>query len=159
MHLALERHALGAAGALEAAEGSLALLLAEAHEDEAARTAALAYLGAVSESEGVARLSGRVAEAQARTAESEVDTETGVSVWPNPAAGAATVSLALPESAEQVRLVLYDALGREVAVLHDGPLAAGAHEVSLDAAGLAPGAYVVRAEGVAAPPTRLTVLR
>ena len=82
-----------------------------------------------------------------------------LAVWPNPAAGAATVSLTLPKSAEQVRLVLYDALGREVAVLHDGPLAAGAHEVSLDAAGLAPGAYVVRAEGVAAPPTRLTVLR
>ena len=82
-----------------------------------------------------------------------------LAVWPNPAAGAATVSLTLPESAEQVRLVVYDVLGRAVALLHDGSFVAGAHEVLLDVSGLAPGAYVVRAEGLAAPPVRLTVLQ
>ena len=44
-----------------------------------------------------------------------------------------------------IRVAAYDALGREVAVLHDGVLAAGEHEVRFDAAGLAPGPYVVRA--------------
>jgi hypothetical protein len=44
-------------------------------------------------------------------------------------------------------MALYDVLGREVAVLHDGPLAAGAHRLALDASRLPPGVYVVRAVG------------
>ena len=53
-------------------------------------------------------------------------------------------------------MAVYDALGREVAVL-----AAGEHEVALDGAALAPGVYVVRltAASGAAETARLTVVR
>jgi hypothetical protein len=87
---------------------------------------------------------------------------TGVAIRglaPNPAR---TSARALVEVAEggPARIALFDVLGREVAVLADGELAAGAHEVSLDTARLAPGVYVVRVQmprGVAAQ--RLTVVR
>ena len=48
--------------------------------------------------------------------------------YPNPMRGTATVAFAMPVAAD-VRLALYDVLGREVAVLLDGPVAAGHHEV------------------------------
>ena len=37
-----------------------------------------------------------------------------------------------------------EVLGREVARLHDGALAAGTHRLQLDAAALTPGFYLVR---------------
>ena len=79
--------------------------------------------------------------------------------YPNPASGGARVEVVLP--AEQaVRVAVYDALGREVAVAHDGPLAAGANAVALPAATLAGGTYVVRVTGVGLAETRrLTVAR
>ena len=51
--------------------------------------------------------------------------------WPNPFNPRVTLSWALPV-AGPARLALVDARGREVAVLHDGPLAAGAHAASWD---------------------------
>lgn len=63
---------------------------------------------------------------------------------PNPVTSRARLAVRVAE-AGPVRVAAYDALGREVAVLHDGVLAAGEHEVRFDAAGLAPGPYVVRA--------------
>lgn len=42
------------------------------------------------------------------------------------------------------RVTVLDALGREVAVLHDGPLAGGRAVLTLDGAALAPGVYTVR---------------
>ena len=65
--------------------------------------------------------------------------------YPNPAAGASTVALSLPERAE-VRLVVYDMLGRNVTTLHAGALAAGSHEFGFDATGFPAGVYLVRAE-------------
>ena len=65
------------------------------------------------------------------------------SVQPNPMGRRGVVVVRLAEAA-QARLSLFDALGREVAVLADGALAEGRHEVALDPAGLAPGVYVVR---------------
>ncbi|HLA64668.1 MAG TPA: T9SS type A sorting domain-containing protein, partial [Rhodothermales bacterium] len=67
-------------------------------------------------------------------------------VAPNPAVGraVATLTLAAPQTAT---VALYDALGRRVAVLNDGPLAAGAHAFALDAERLPAGLYVVRAVG------------
>jgi hypothetical protein len=83
----------------------------------------------------------------------------GLSVYPNPSAGAATVTLTLAE-AEEVRVAVYDVLGRTVAVLHEGALAAGSNELRLDGAGLPPGVYIVRAEGEAFRVTRrVTLLR
>ncbi len=86
-------------------------------------------------------------------------------VHPNPSGGRVVVRLTLPSSSVAVALV-YDALGRRVAVLHDGPLAAGAHPFALDASVLAPGVYVVHVrvspEGGAVSWTavrRLTVTR
>ncbi|MEM1041194.1 MAG: T9SS type A sorting domain-containing protein [Bacteroidota bacterium] len=66
-------------------------------------------------------------------------------VYPNPFAGVATVGFSLPEAAA-VRVVVYDAAGREVAVLVDGPLPAGRHTASFEAAGRASGTYLVRLE-------------
>jgi hypothetical protein len=82
------------------------------------------------------------------------------SVRPNPFRGAATVRFGLPEAAA-VRLVLYDALGRQVAVLVPGEAhAPGWHEVSLDGHALPSGAYVLRLEaGSHVEARRVTLLR
>jgi hypothetical protein len=83
----------------------------------------------------------------------------GLAVAPNPAVGRATVTIAVPE-AGPVRAVLYDALGREVAVLHDGPLTAGEHALRLDATALPAGVVLVRAVTPTATVSRtLTVVR
>jgi hypothetical protein len=78
---------------------------------------------------------------------------------PNPFATSTEVTFALPAPAD-VRLVVYDVLGREVAILTDGERNAGHHEVRFDASGLAPGVYILRFtaddESVA---RRLTVVR
>ncbi|OZC02636.1 spondin domain-containing protein [Rubricoccus marinus] len=66
-------------------------------------------------------------------------------VWPQPmGGGAGTVALTLPASGD-AEVVLYDVRGRRVHVLHDGPLASGETALRLDASGLAPGVYVLRA--------------
>jgi hypothetical protein len=78
---------------------------------------------------------------------------------PNPAVDRATLGLTLGEPAD-IRVEAFDALGRRVAVLHDGPMAAGEREVLLDVARLAPGAYVVRVVATSADgATRLLTQR
>ena len=67
---------------------------------------------------------------------------TTLDVWPNPVQGRAEVRYTA--GAGPVRLAVYDALGREVAVLVDGARAAGEHAAVLDAHGWAPGLYVAR---------------
>jgi probable HAF family extracellular repeat protein len=62
---------------------------------------------------------------------------------PNPAADRVAIRYDLP-AAGRVRLEVYDALGREVAVLVDGDLPAGVHEAVLHVGRLAPGVYVAR---------------
>ena len=62
---------------------------------------------------------------------------------PNPARGATELSFALDAPAT-VRLSVYDALGREVATLVDGPLGAGPHAAHLDDASLPSGVYLAR---------------
>ena len=79
--------------------------------------------------------------------------------YPNPTRGRAAVRLTAP-SAGPVTVAVFDAVGRRVAVLVDGPVAAGPHEVGWDASGWPSGAYVVRATTPGGPLTaRLTVLR
>ncbi|MEM8558570.1 MAG: T9SS type A sorting domain-containing protein [Bacteroidota bacterium] len=82
-----------------------------------------------------------------------------VAAYPNPARGTATIDIALPEAAG-VRAEVFDLLGRRVTLLHDGLLAAGTHPLTLDAARLSAGVYVVRAVTPDATLTkRLTVVR
>jgi hypothetical protein len=63
-------------------------------------------------------------------------------LYPNPFRTAATVAYRL-DAAADVRLSVYDVLGRRVRVLHEGPAAAGAHRTAFDGAGLASGVYLV----------------
>ncbi len=97
---------------------------------------------------------GTDAEAEAETAEARL------SVYPNPAADAATVVLTLPSAASAAEVAVFDVLGRKVAVLHEDTLAAGTHALSLEAVRLPAGVYLVRATaGGAALVQRLTVVR
>ena len=63
--------------------------------------------------------------------------------YPNPFNPETTIRYALPQ-AGQVRLVVYDLLGHEVAVLVDGLQSAGDHTVRFGAGDLPSGAYVYR---------------
>ena len=103
---------------------------------------------------GVVRLA-VLAEDGAVWAEHEVRVEVSApeearleAVRPNPSRGIAVVPFVVPAEAE-VRLSVFDVLGREVAVLAEGPVAPGAHEARIRAGALAAGVYVVRlvAEG------------
>jgi subtilisin-like proprotein convertase family protein len=62
-------------------------------------------------------------------------------ISPNPFADRATVSFSVAETSP-IRLVVYDVLGREVAVLVDGTVEAGIHAATFDARGLTAGTYV-----------------
>lgn len=68
-----------------------------------------------------------------------------VSTYPNPFADQTTLVLDLVAE-EHVRLAVYDALGRRVALLRDEVLAAGRHHLRLDASAWAPGVYLVRVQ-------------
>ncbi len=68
-----------------------------------------------------------------------------LSVYPNPFSREATVALTLDATSE-VRVVVYDVLGRRVAVLAEGHREAGTHRFRLDGAGLPAGVYLVRGE-------------
>lgn len=63
--------------------------------------------------------------------------------YPNPFNPQTTIGYSLPE-ATHVHIAVYDALGREVAVLVDGPRPAGRHETIFDAARLTSGMYFYR---------------
>jgi photosystem II stability/assembly factor-like uncharacterized protein len=79
-------------------------------------------------------------------------------VFPNPARGSAAVTVHAAKPGP-VTVAAYDALGRRVALLHNGPLA-GAATLSLRTDGLAPGAYVLVARGTAGQAViRFTVVR
>ncbi|MBS1262315.1 MAG: Bacillopeptidase F [Calditrichaeota bacterium] len=77
--------------------------------------------------------------------------------YPNPFNPATTISLALPEAGD-VRVAVFNALGREVAELQNGRLAAGEHAFTFDASGLASGIYFVRATAGAETAMRKIVL-
>ena len=65
---------------------------------------------------------------------------------PNPVRQRARVDLVLPR-AGRARVDVVDVLGRRVRTVADAEFEAGPHALTLDAAGLAPGVYVVRASG------------
>jgi hypothetical protein len=63
--------------------------------------------------------------------------------YPNPFNPTTTIKFELPKSWE-VRLSVYDMLGREVSVLVNETREAGVHEVKFDASGLSSGVYLYR---------------
>lgn len=63
--------------------------------------------------------------------------------YPNPFNPATTIRFALPESGE-VRIVVYDLLGREITTLVDDYVNAGYHEVVFEAVDISSGIYVYR---------------
>lgn len=75
----------------------------------------------------------------------DTPTESHLDVYPNPLAYNAVVAIAVAEPGN-TRVVVYDILGRRVAVLHEGRLAAGRHEIVFDRRHLPSGIYLVRAE-------------
>lgn len=71
---------------------------------------------------------------------------TGISLhpnYPNPFNPSTEITFDLPHSM-QASLKVYDVLGREVAVLMDGVIGAGAHTVTFDASELSSGVYFYR---------------
>ena len=79
--------------------------------------------------------------------------------YPNPFNPSATIKYELPKSSE-VRLSVYDILGREVSVLLAVRRDAGVHEVRFDASNLASGVYVYRlTAGDVVQSKSLTVLK
>lgn len=64
--------------------------------------------------------------------------------FPNPFEASTRLRVTLPE-ARTVTVEVFDAAGRRVRVLHDGPLAAGTTPFEFSARGLASGVYTVRA--------------
>ncbi|KPP98400.1 MAG: extracellular protein [Bacteroidetes bacterium HLUCCA01] len=77
--------------------------------------------------------------------------------FPNPFNPSTTIGFDLPQN-EQVRLAIYDLLGREVAVLIDQQLPAGVHQVNFDASSLASGQYLYRISTPSATLTRSMTL-
>ncbi len=66
-------------------------------------------------------------------------------VYPTPFSERTTVRYALEDAAE-VRVAVYDVLGRRVALLAEGMAEAGPHEATFEADGLPSGVYLVRLE-------------
>ncbi len=65
--------------------------------------------------------------------------------YPNPFSLETHIGFGLP-AASEVRLVVFDMLGREVARLVDAPMPAGRHTVAFDGADLSSGLYVYTLE-------------
>lgn len=70
---------------------------------------------------------------------------TWLAVAPNPFGESARVSVTLAEAHDAVTVEVLDVLGRRVALIHDGPMAAGTATLAIDARLFEAGVYVVRA--------------
>ena len=92
--------------------------------------------------EGVWRTTGPAWVVAEETEPATPPASVAVSVWPNPTGGAVTVGLSLAEP-EVVRVSVVDALGREVAVVHEGAASDG-QRLTMDTAGWPVGAYTIR---------------
>ncbi|HYE95748.1 MAG TPA: T9SS type A sorting domain-containing protein [Rubricoccaceae bacterium] len=79
------------------------------------------------------------------------------SAYPNPFNPQTTLTLTVG-AAQTLRVAVVDALGREVALLHEGPVAAGPLTLTFDAATLPSGVYLVRAVGPRGTASRAVTL-
>ncbi|MEM1042670.1 MAG: PA domain-containing protein [Bacteroidota bacterium] len=106
-------------------------------------TVRFAYVAGTTEAE----LFANATEARMFTVDVEETTQAGTfrleSAYPNPFSSKTTIGFDLP-TAQDVSLVVYDVLGREVATLIDGVRQAGLQTVEFDAASLPSGVYVYR---------------
>ncbi len=85
--------------------------------------------------------------------------EASLAVYPNPTNASAMVALTLG-AASEVRVAVYDVLGRRVALLSEGALDAGTHRLRFDGRALPAGLYLVRAEsGSRSFTERITLVR
>jgi len=79
--------------------------------------------------------------------------------YPNPFNPTTTIPFSVSESSE-VRLAIYDLLGRQVAVLVEGVVTAGSHAVVFEAGQLPTGVYLVRLEAAGKVQTqRITLMK
>ena len=63
---------------------------------------------------------------------------------PNPFSSSTSLELTLDQTTN-VTVAVYDALGRQVALLHEGTLRPATYTLRVDANGLPPGLYLIRA--------------
>jgi hypothetical protein len=77
--------------------------------------------------------------------------------YPNPFNPATQLAFDLPE-ASNVRLAVFDVLGRQVALLADGAFEAGTHEVTFNAESMPSGVYLYRIEAGTYSATRRMML-
>ncbi len=100
-----------------------------------------------------------VIETDVTAAAARGETASVVGAFPNPFARETTIRFTAAE-ATALRLAVYDVMGREVAVLADGTVEAGQHDVVFDARGLASGLYVYRlTAGSQVETGRITLLK
>ena len=112
-------------------EGEESSAKTENEEEAAVRTAAEAAAATAEEASALA------------SSADELPREYGLGVaYPNPFRNSTTMRLALPEEA-RVTARVYDLLGRQVAVMVDRTLSAGAHDLRWDVRNVASGAYVI----------------
>jgi Secretion system C-terminal sorting domain len=84
-------------------------------------------------------------DAQSDSSPASSSDELTVMLHPNPANASTTVRFTLPESGD-VRLRVYNVMGREVWQMQEVAYSAGIHSVTLDGNGLASGLYFVRVD-------------
>ncbi|MEZ4701030.1 MAG: T9SS type A sorting domain-containing protein [Rhodothermales bacterium] len=77
--------------------------------------------------------------------------------YPNPFNPQTSFTLSLAE-ATHARIAIYDLIGRQVALLHDGELSASTHTFHFDGAGLATGVYLLRVQTQRFNETRRLIL-
>jgi hypothetical protein len=94
-----------------------------------------------------------------KQADQVIPDEVTLTSYPNPVQKQATVEYTLPEQTD-VRVALYDVLGRRVATLEEGSKQAGRHQIQLEKTGLSSGVYFGRLEAGSQTLTqKITVVR